>query len=205
MRAEDLHAWLVAQGTGGECDRFDVHILASILSIALIQAGEHGLPLSDVIGLGGREIVGLVGAMLPGALSRFETMADLPPPEADENQSMLRDLLRRGTSDGSEWQDGLAAMIARRAMEPHHLWQDLGLRHRRELSWLLERHFEPLARRNTGDMKWKKFFFRLICRDEGYRLCTTPVCDECDDFDACFGAEDGESLLAQRAAGRLSA
>ncbi|ACI51340.1 NifQ family protein [Gluconacetobacter diazotrophicus PA1 5] len=205
MRAEDLHAWLVAQGTGTECDRFDVHVLASILAIALIQSRERGLPLPGLVGLGGQDLVALVGAMLPGALSRFQTMADLPAPVPDENESILRDLLRRGTSEGSEWEYGLAAMVARRAMEPHHLWQDLGLRHRRELSWMLERHFEPLARRNTGDMKWKKFFFRLICRDEGYRLCSTPVCDECDDFDACFGAEDGESLLARTAAGRPAA
>jgi nitrogen fixation protein NifQ len=58
-------------------------------------------------------------------------------------------------------------------------------------------HFAPLARANKRDMKWKKFFFRAICRDASYSLCTAPSCSECCDFDNCFGEEDGESLLAR--------
>ena len=46
-------------------------------------------------------------------------------------------------------------------------------------------------------MKWKKFFYRTICRDEGYTLCAAPSCAECEDFDNCFGEEGGESLLAR--------
>jgi nitrogen fixation protein NifQ len=81
------------------------------------------------------------------------------------------------------------------------------LRNRRELSWLMERHFPVLSQRNTRDMKWKKFLYRVICRDEGFAICTAPSCSECDDFDKCFGAEDGESLLARtrRDAERASA
>ena len=33
------------------------------------------------------------------------------------------------------------------------------------------RHFAELARRNNPDMKWKKFFYRMICRDEGFSMC----------------------------------
>ena len=57
-------------------------------------------------------------------------------------------------------------------------------------------YFAPLARRNTSDMKWKKFFTRLICRDASYTLCTAPSCGECSDYDNCFTEETGESLLA---------
>jgi nitrogen fixation protein NifQ len=46
-------------------------------------------------------------------------------------------------------------------------------------------------------MKWKKFLYRMICRDEGFRLCSAPSCSECDDFAVCFGEESGESLLAR--------
>jgi nitrogen fixation protein NifQ len=91
----------------------------------------------------------------------------------------------------------LAAMLARRAQSPDHLWQDLGLRNRGELSRLMARHFRPLAARNSQDMKWKKFLYRMICRDAGYSLCTAPSCGECADFAACFGDESGESRLAQ--------
>jgi nitrogen fixation protein NifQ len=81
------------------------------------------------------------------------------------------------------------------------------LRNRRELSWLMERHFPALSQRNTRDMKWKKFLYRVICRDEGFAICTAPSCSECSDFDNCYGEEDGESLLARnrRDAERASA
>ena len=59
------------------------------------------------------------------------------------------------------------------------------------------RHFAPLAMLNHRDMKWKKFFYRIICRDEGFRLCTAPSCSECDAFAVCVGDESGESLLAR--------
>ena len=71
------------------------------------------------------------------------------------------------------------------------------MRNRRELSWLMARHFEPLAQRNHGDMRWKKFLYRTICRDEGFGLCTAPTCSECSDYEGCFGEESGEGLLSQ--------
>ncbi len=46
-------------------------------------------------------------------------------------------------------------------------------------------------------MKWKKYFYRRLCELEGFTLCTAPSCRECCDFDRCFGAEHGESLLAR--------
>ena len=90
----------------------------------------------------------------------------------------------------------LARLIARRSLRPNHLWQDLGLFARGELSELLHRHFRPLAERNVNDMKWKKFFYRELCRLDGLLLCKAPTCDACDDFGLCFGGEPGEPLLA---------
>jgi nitrogen fixation protein NifQ len=46
-------------------------------------------------------------------------------------------------------------------------------------------------------MKWKKFFYRLICQDEDSRMCLAPSCSECCDFEGCFGDESGESILAR--------
>jgi nitrogen fixation protein NifQ len=115
-----------------------------------------------------------------------------------DDEAALRDLLWRASSGHSRLEARLAAVLARRAQLPNHLWQDLGLRNRRELSWLMERHFAPLAARNAHDMKWKKFLYRTICRDTDMSLCVAPVCSECDDYDACFGDESGPSLLAPR-------
>jgi nitrogen fixation protein NifQ len=61
----------------------------------------------------------------------------------------------------------------------------------------MQRHFALLAGRNTQDMKWKKFFYRMICREDGFSMCVAPSCSECGDFDGCFGDESGESLLAR--------
>jgi nitrogen fixation protein NifQ len=133
----------------------------------------------------------------------FPHAADIFPPEPDAplirsaDEACLLDLLNQCASDGSTFPARLAAMIARRAQSPNHLWQDLGLRNRGELSRLMTRHFQPLAARNTGDMKWKKFLYRMICRDAGYSICTAPSCSECSDFAHCFGDEAGESRLAR--------
>jgi nitrogen fixation protein NifQ len=117
--------------------------------------------------------------------------------ERSADEACLLDLLTSCTTSRTVFEVRLAAMISRRAQRPNHLWQDLGLHNRRDLSELMTRHFKPLAMRNTKDMKWKKFFYRMICAEAAYSLCTAPSCGECDDFDHCFGEETGESLLAR--------
>jgi len=111
---------------------------------------------------------------------------------------MVRDLLLGTRSTAGNIGRWLAAMVARRALEPNHLWEDLGLRDRSELSRLLARHFAPLAARNTKNMRWKRFFYRMLCEDDGLVMCTTPVCTQCNDFALCFGDESGESRMAER-------
>jgi nitrogen fixation protein NifQ len=82
-------------------------------------------------------------------------------------------------------------------MEPRHLWQDLGLFERNELTRLMKERFSALAAANLHNMKWKKFFYRQLCASEGFSLCAAPTCRECGDFENCFGEEDGVSLLAR--------
>jgi nitrogen fixation protein NifQ len=154
------------------------------------------VPLVQSLGLAAGELAELVGATFPHAAPLLSGLdaAVLPEPSIEEQQ--LCDLLSRATTSHSRMELQLAVIIARRAQRPNHLWQDLGLRSRDELGWLMERHFERLAQRNSKGMRWKKFLYRMICRDAGYTLCTAPSCAECCDFDACFGEESGESLLA---------
>ena len=127
-----------------------------------------------------------------GSLFRHVLDGDLV---IDDEEQSLRDILGMYSSGASSLERPLAAMIARRCKCPHHLWQDLGLRDRGELSRLMKRHFARLAEKNQHDMKWKKFLYRMVCGSEGFTLCTSPVCSECDDFVNCFGAEDGAALL----------
>ncbi len=61
----------------------------------------------------------------------------------------------------------------------------------------MQAHVQPLAGRNAGDMKWKKFLYRMVCSSEDFALCTAPVCSDCSDFEVCFGYEEVESRLAR--------
>ena len=202
--AGDIYAALLSGGPRAGCDGFDAHVIACLLAIGVAEALAAGTPVIESLGLEGDRLAALVAEFFPRAAAGFAPLRGgrLAPPPADE--ACLRELLWRHATEASDLQHDLADMVARRCQRPNHLWQDLGLRSRKELSWLMLRHFEPLASRNRQDMKWKKFLYRQICADEGFRLCTAPICSECDDFEACFGAEEGRSLVAL-SAGRMAA
>lgn len=194
LTPEDLYRTLMEARTPG-CDEFDAHVAASILAISAREA-EGAQPKTSAAGLTVAQFGTLAKEFFPEAAARRffapgETVA------RSDDEACLLDLLERCTTAREPFETLLAAMIARRAQRTNHLWQDLGLNNRGELSRLMWRHFRPLAARNSGDMKWKKFLYRLICADASYTLCTAPSCAECDDFETCFGEETGESLLAR--------
>ena len=69
----------------------------------------------------------------------------------------------------------MAWRVALASLGNNHLWQDMGLASRAELSELLGRHFPGLVAKNTGNMKWKKFFYRQLCEREGLSICRSIV------------------------------
>lgn len=174
---------------------FDAHIFASIIAIAAAEADAEGHDLARHLGVGGHDLEHVFARYFsPRA---FVALAvPIGEAQAGEEEEMLEEMLRHHarTPEGRI----LAGMIARRAMEADHLWQDLGLANRSELSRLLGRHFPLLAAGNVNNMKWKKYFYRRLCEAEGFVLCSAPSCRDCSDFEACFGDESGESRLAQR-------
>nr|WP_255635522.1 nitrogen fixation protein NifQ [Azospirillum sp. 412522] len=106
----------------------------------------------------------------------------------------LRAFLVEHGARGADEERWLAAILARRSLEPNHLWQDMGFHDRRELNTMFRRHFPALVAMNSGDMKWKKFFYRQLCEREGLMLCKSPNCEVCDDVEVCFGEEAGDPL-----------
>lgn len=192
----DMNYDALIRGVSDVCDPFDAHILASILAIAAAEADGDGQRLLDGVGLSGHDLAGLQREFFPGAAPLYRGPGHWTV-SRDADEGCLVDLLRRCATAGAPFQMRLATMLARRAQRPNHLWQDLGLRDRGELSRLMQRHFLVLATRNMRDMKWKKFLYRTICRDASYSLCSAPSCSECDDFETCFGEESGESFLAR--------
>jgi nitrogen fixation protein NifQ len=163
--------------------------------VAMAAAGRE--PLTVALGLGRDALVRLLRRYLPDRLGLLVTLSADAGRGADalEEPDLRACLLecRAGRGEEEEW---LAAIVARRSLKPNHLWQDLGLADRGELTWLFRRHFPELVVRNRFDMKWKKFFYRTLCEREGVPICKAPNCEVCGDAVLCFAPETGEPLLA---------
>lgn len=99
-------------------------------------------------------------------------------------------LLREHRRDDSEECESLARTIASACAGQNHLWEDMGLPNRATLSGLLRRHFTTLYYKNTGNLRWKKFFYKRLCDRAEAPVCKAPSCGECSDYVNCFG--DGE-------------
>lgn len=102
---------------------------------------------------------------------------------------VLRDLLLDGRSGRDVSEAWLAAILAAGCMGNDHLWRDLGLNDRGDLSDILQRNFAPLTQRNQKNMRWKKFFYKQLCESEGDYICRAPSCDQCTIYHQCFGEE----------------
>ncbi len=92
---------------------------------------------------------------------------------------------------GKDWSERwIAEIVAAACMGFDHLWQDLGLWSRGELTEVLSLNFPELAKRNNKDMKWKKFLYKQLCERDSTFVCRAPSCDVCADYNVCFGPEE---------------
>jgi nitrogen fixation protein NifQ len=178
---------------------FTAHILACMLTAGVVEAHENGETLSNALGLNRKSLDALTAQWAPAAARFFALEAEPDQISHDEEEAQLLELLARFRSDSAPLSGWITSIVARRAMAPRHLWQDLGLLQRAELTRLMNEWFPTLAAANVDNMKWKKFFYRQLCELEGFSLCAAPTCRECGDFDNCFGEEDGASTLARLA------
>jgi len=83
----------------------------------------------------------------------------------------------------------MAETVAVACLGDNHLWQDLQLASRSELSALMRHWFPVLVARNSHDMKWKKFLYKQLCEKEEIQICKAPSCAVCTDRPVCFGPE----------------
>lgn len=108
--------------------------------------------------------------------------------EVDDVAALLVDTADpQRDADAVRW---LAHVVAVACLGERHLWQDLLLPSRKELSLLLETWFPMLAARNVHNMKWKKFFYKQLCERAELMICKSPSCAACTDYAVCFGPED---------------
>ncbi|XSG84964.1 MAG: nitrogen fixation protein NifQ [Methylohalobius sp. ZOD2] len=180
---EAVHARLIGLTRGLPNDDLFARILASR------ACGQGVLPSG--LGLTPGNYARMIARHFPGL--------DWPMPDfgdrdkAREEALLLDDLRRlllsfRAGRDLSEcW---LADTVAAGCMGSDHLWQDLGLGCRADLSRLIGINFPGLSQRNDKDMKWKKFLYKQLCVLEDLNLCRAPSCEECSDYGNCFGPED---------------
>jgi nitrogen fixation protein NifQ len=114
------------------------------------------------------------------------------PPRAPDPAGLLGPLYRfllahRATKDSSHAR--IAGWLASACMGGHHLWQDLGLDERPQVTRLMRLSFPTLHDANERNLRWKRHLFLCLGESLGRPGLRPPKCDDCGDFAVCMGAE----------------
>lgn len=169
-----------------------------VLSIARAGAALPALPMGVSRERFGRLLEGYFPGALEALFEDFDLSADesgCPGLRSDEMDDLLALLLEHRSSD-AEHTTWLAYAIAAGCMGDGHLYHDMGLPDRQALSNLLMQNFTALFEKNSGNMKWKKFFYKQLCERAEVNMCQAPSCQVCHDYLKCFGPEDDTGLAA---------
>lgn len=181
--SEIIYNQLLLNSEGDEND----HLLAMI--IASWVTGSGSLP--QWLGLSEKAFTQMIAKHFPDYLYPLitEGRSEMEDERDSERHEVLQLLLQNkaGESETVEW---LASIVTAACQGQDHLWQDMGLWSRQDLSKLFSKNFPLLAAKNDKDMKWKKFIYKQLCITEGIYTCRAPSCEVCADYDNCFGPED---------------
>lgn len=157
--------------------------------IASWCTGQSVLP--DYLGLEAAQFQALTGQYFPGCAipEKAASGCQLDFSRMLEKQDLvnLLNLFSRADAFESAW---VIDILVAACLGSDHLWQDLGLWSRTQLSELLHYNFPDLAAKNDKDMKWKKFLYKQLCEAEGLYLCRAPSCSVCVDYPKCYGPEE---------------
>ena len=161
--------------------------LARIL--ASWSLGMGGMP--DYLGLSQADFLRMMAHCFPNynVDELNQKGAPIDVQRLDETED-LRKLLINNRTGNSESEIWMVDIVIAGCLGNDHLWQDLGLWQRADLSKLMMDNFSPLALRNVKDMKWKKFLYKQLCETEGIYTCRAPSCEACADYTNCFGPEE---------------
>lgn len=176
------YCWLMQHSQGLPNDDTLARMLATQAS------GGGSLPLG--LGLTPEKFAALLARHFPTCLvipARPLPRWDARLLEEKDDLIKLLNLHCAGQDQSERW---LSVIVATGCMANDHLWQDLGLWSRQDLSELMRRNFPTLAAKNNRDMKWKKFLYKQLCEQEGIYLCRAPSCAVCCDYTNCFGSEE---------------
>lgn len=112
-----------------------------------------------------------------------------PGVSLDEEVNDLVGLIREHATHPGILSEHLAQALAVACMGSRHLWEDLGLGSRDQLQALMQEHFTSLKALNVHNMRWKKFFYRMLCERADILICKSPHCASCEDQPKCFAPE----------------
>ncbi|SAL06314.1 hydrogenase [Caballeronia calidae] len=142
-----------------------------------------------LLGLGSAELAALFARHFP----RFKIDIALPIAVISSPHrqfiSELRDLLLSHDVTAAVSSDDahcLAAIVATACQRPDHLWRDLGLSGRDDVSAILARHYPRLVARNVNALRWKKFLAQEVALAHGRPATFAPGCPGCEDFAHCY-------------------
>lgn len=177
-------------------------ILTQAFAGAVRTAFAQGDTPTNFFGLTESQFNCLLDRYFPGAwkdlfmVTPLEASAENVSFREDEIQDLVNLLLEHRANDRDEttW---LAYAIATGCMGGNHLWQDMGLTGRQDITDLLRQNFTALFEKNIGSaMRWKKFLYKQLCDRAEVNLCKAPSCQVCEDYKKCFGTDDASGLTA---------
>ncbi|SAK50352.1 hydrogenase [Caballeronia temeraria] len=119
-----------------------------------------------LLGLDARELPALIGRHFPGAAIGHARVATLATPHWEFVRDLRGLLMWHDRTAARHRQDALclATIIAAASLRPDHLWRDLGLSGRDDVTGMLARHYPDLIARNVTNMRWKKFLAQEVAR-----------------------------------------
>lgn len=167
-------------------------LLLRAISGVLRNAQDGDLPLfAWTLGMPQPALLSMIGQCFP-ELGELESMPDSQYGQLAEavpaDFLALVALLRQHQTDSAnklhaEW---LARAIAVACHGGRHLWEDMGLGGRDDVSRLLETYFQPLYQRNFKYLRWKRFLFAELGATRGMPEYRPPFCGKCAQCSVCF-------------------
>lgn len=123
-------------------------------------------------------------ALTPIPEAQYLALLQAVPADFYPLRNML--MMHRSATADKQQADWLARALAIACQGGRHLWQDLGLQGRDEVSRLLQDYFAPLAERNIHHLKWKKWIYQELGQHLGQKNLQAPQCRRCPDYSICF-------------------
>lgn len=96
---------------------------------------------------------------------------------------VLLEAYRAPDTPTTPWVTGV---LVHACLRPDHLWRDLGLSGREDLTFVLARHYPGLVMRNARNLRWKQFLAYSACEHAGLPPSAAPGCFQCEDHGACY-------------------